>query len=151
MITLQQQPLRPYNTPLYRLYNRKNPKYWHPKMVTDPCISLATNPTNPRILLQSTPSRVYQSLPVDLHSVSSRSSHTHTSTSCRLTCHRYLRLRLYPVDSLDLRLVVDLPRLRPVVDPPRLRLVVDPPRLFDRSSTSTVSRFTSTRLSLQRI
>jgi hypothetical protein len=23
-ITLQQQPLQPYNTPLYRLYNRKN-------------------------------------------------------------------------------------------------------------------------------
>jgi hypothetical protein len=52
-------PLQCYNTPIYRLYNRKNPKYWHPKEVTDPCISLATNSSNLGILLQSTPSRVY--------------------------------------------------------------------------------------------
>jgi hypothetical protein len=51
--------LQPYNTPIYRIYNRKNPKHWHPKKVTDPCISLATNPANPRILLQLTPSWVY--------------------------------------------------------------------------------------------
>jgi hypothetical protein len=32
----------------------KTLKKRHPKMVTDPCISLATNPVNLRILLQST-------------------------------------------------------------------------------------------------
>jgi hypothetical protein len=58
---------------------------WHPKMVTDPCRSLATNPTNLRILLQSTPSRITSRLPVGLHSVFSQSPHTHLSTSCWLT------------------------------------------------------------------
>jgi hypothetical protein len=53
---LQKQPLWPYNPPLYSFYNRKNPKYWCPKTVTNPCISLVTNPANPGILLQSNPS-----------------------------------------------------------------------------------------------
>jgi hypothetical protein len=31
---------------IYRLYNRKNPKERHPKMITDPRRSLATNIVN---------------------------------------------------------------------------------------------------------
>jgi hypothetical protein len=64
-------------------------------------------------------------LPIGLHSISSWSSHARTSTSCWLTCRRYLQLQLYPIDSLDLRLGVDLPQLQPVVSPPQLRLVVN--------------------------
>jgi hypothetical protein len=70
---------------------------WHPKMVTDPCRSLATNPTNLRILLQSTPSRITSRLPVDLHSVFSRSPHVRLSTSCWLTSSTCCRC-LYHVE-----------------------------------------------------
>jgi hypothetical protein len=63
----------------------KTLKTWHPKMVTDPCISLATNPTNLEILLQSTPSRITNQLPIDLHSVFSRFPHALPSTSCWLS------------------------------------------------------------------
>ena len=68
-------------------------------------------------------------LPILLHLVSSPSYRTHASTSCRLTYRRYLRLWLYPVDSLDLWLVVDLPWLQPIVDLPQLWPSVDSPRL----------------------
>jgi hypothetical protein len=54
---------------IYRIYIRKNHKERHPKMVTYPRRSLATNPTNIEILLQSTSNRITSRLPVDLHSI----------------------------------------------------------------------------------
>jgi hypothetical protein len=113
-----------------------------PKMVTDPRRSLATNPMNLRILLQSTTKSDYHRLPVDLHS-SSVGFHTPTCRPLVVDLFNFCRC-LYHVNHLDLRL-----RLYPV-EPPRpstccrflrlhftwsnhldlrLRLSVDPPRL----------------------
>jgi hypothetical protein len=113
-------------------------------MVTDPCRSLATNPTNLRILLQSTTKSDYPSTtsrpsfglqsvstcpPVDLLSVDLFDLLS-MSLPCRTTST--FDFDFTRSTNLDLRLVVD---------PPRLRLYpVEPPR----PSTSTVSRSTST-------
>jgi hypothetical protein len=98
-------------------------------------------------------SRLQVGLPVDYQSAFIRSLVGHltpTSTSCWLTfdllsislpCRTLPRLFDFDFthfDYLDLRLVVDLPRPRPLT-------------CCRSTSTSTISRFTSTRLSLQRI
>jgi hypothetical protein len=112
--------------PLYRIYNKKNQKRLEPKngYISMHIIGYKSRKSRDFVTVDSK-----LGLPVGLHSVSSRSSHAHTLTSCRLTCRRYLRLPLYLVDSLDLQLAVNLPRLRPVVDPAHLQLAVDLPRL----------------------
>jgi hypothetical protein len=81
---------------IYRIYSRKNAKEMCQKMVAYPCISLATNPTNLGIMLQSTTSRP----PFSVQSVSTRPpddlllvdlfnllSITSTSTSTLLVNH----------------------------------------------------------------
>jgi hypothetical protein len=82
---------------VYRIYNRKTIKKWRPKMVTYPCISLATNPTNLGILLQLSPSHITNRLSIDLHLVFSRLPHTHLSNSCQFISSNFCRC-LYHVE-----------------------------------------------------
>jgi hypothetical protein len=85
-----------------------------PKTITNPCRSLATNPANLEILLQSTTKSDYQS------------AYIRSSVDCHTPACR-------PLVSWPLRLVVDVfvLRLRLVVDVVvlRLRLWVNPPWL----------------------
>ena len=103
---------QPYNTPLYRLYNRKNPKDWRPKMVTYPCISLATNPAIPWIFLTIDSKSIYQL-------TTSRSSHTCSSTSCLL---------IFNSISSTSNLPISLPRPSTYFQSTSTLTVVDPPR-----------------------
>jgi hypothetical protein len=55
---------------IYRIYSRKIPKEMHLKIITDPHISLATNPTNLSILLNLTTGRITSRLTFDIQLVS---------------------------------------------------------------------------------
>jgi hypothetical protein len=104
-------------------------------MVTDPCKSFSTNPTNLDILLQSTISRpsfglqsVVTRLPVDLLSVDLLElllmylPHRSNSTFefYPIEPPRSLTSTFTQLNHLDLRLPVDPPRLQLLVDPSRL-------------------------------
>jgi hypothetical protein len=126
--------------PLYRIYNRKNPKYLVPKngYRSMQIIGYKSHKSRDSVTVDS--KLDYQST-TSRPSVFSWSPHAHLSTSCWLTsstccrCLYHVELPRPLTSTLPGRLTLTFDLLsiyldpRPIVDPPRLRPSVDPPRL----------------------